>query len=676
MGAFAIFGFLPVVPGPCGLYRWAHIRGASLEWYFDIVNRPNEDCGIILSNLKIAEDRILSYCAVLKTSEKTIMCIEPDAEFYFDAETDLSQFVKQRRRWINGTIAGYVYLFSHPKLIFSSDCHMGLMQKIAVYFLVACQLGMYGIVYISPAIFLSAFYSLLVTAFGSGIMVMPLWILYILFYGAFMLAHHKKENTFVGWMFYIQMFLSMLIVIGMVGGAIHFIVTQWDPTDPIKSLPIFLTAAVMGTPVLSSLHRPQSTFRCLISFIPFYLFLPMLVAWFGCYAVARFADLTWGNRPTGPVQEKKTAASKAEEESRAKMESQAKVLMAFVILANLTFITFYVQTSASPYFLFGVSILFCCFSAVQMVLSSLYFTLNFLMDKLIFKGVAKIIEWAYNHFKAESEFEAIQDKGKGRIGDVSQLPGFTWYILMTFWQFAVNFGYQAIFQTLPLSLEAVGQDKFAVDSIGFPLCGLISILMGYIGDKVNQRKQNNSVFKGLASIGILIFAVAASVYDLYLKSAQYDQLLTRNYLEIFGLNVFACASLVLCLLYTNEQTLLKLMLAKALMGALGNLVPSIIAAVLVNSAELTTTLNITSFSLLLLSLVLLLCAKPAPKSSGQDEEYSAFEISIQMSNQHHQSAIVLAGYFFFGFAAAPMQFTMSSYFDHTLKPGDFLYDGN
>lgn len=34
------------------------------------------------------------------------MCIAPDAEFYFEAETDLELFLKQRRRWINGTVAG------------------------------------------------------------------------------------------------------------------------------------------------------------------------------------------------------------------------------------------------------------------------------------------------------------------------------------------------------------------------------------------------------------------------------------------------------------------------------------------------------------------------------------------------------------------------------------------
>lgn len=67
MGGFAMFGFLPVIPGPCGLYRWSDLKGAPLNWYFEIVNRPNSECGLVLANLKIAEDRILSYSVVLKS---------------------------------------------------------------------------------------------------------------------------------------------------------------------------------------------------------------------------------------------------------------------------------------------------------------------------------------------------------------------------------------------------------------------------------------------------------------------------------------------------------------------------------------------------------------------------------------------------------------------------------
>lgn len=40
----------------------------------------------------------------------------PDAQFFFESEDSLSEFVPQRRRWLNGTTAGYIWLVSSPDL--------------------------------------------------------------------------------------------------------------------------------------------------------------------------------------------------------------------------------------------------------------------------------------------------------------------------------------------------------------------------------------------------------------------------------------------------------------------------------------------------------------------------------------------------------------------------------
>lgn len=113
-GSLALLGFLAVIPGPCGLYRFEAIRGDSLKRYFNIVNSTEGTKSFIVANLKIAEDRVLSNEAVLSAvvsykRECTTMYV-PDAEFFFEAETDLDEFVKQRRRWLNGTFAGYLWL--------------------------------------------------------------------------------------------------------------------------------------------------------------------------------------------------------------------------------------------------------------------------------------------------------------------------------------------------------------------------------------------------------------------------------------------------------------------------------------------------------------------------------------------------------------------------------------
>jgi cellulose synthase/poly-beta-1,6-N-acetylglucosamine synthase-like glycosyltransferase len=57
---------------------------------------------MILGNLRIAEDRVLSYSAVLKAEQPRSMALVPEATFYFEAETELEKLLLQRRRWTNG----------------------------------------------------------------------------------------------------------------------------------------------------------------------------------------------------------------------------------------------------------------------------------------------------------------------------------------------------------------------------------------------------------------------------------------------------------------------------------------------------------------------------------------------------------------------------------------------
>jgi cellulose synthase/poly-beta-1,6-N-acetylglucosamine synthase-like glycosyltransferase len=112
---YDFLGFLPVLPGPCGLYRYADLQNGRYQAYFETVNKPAEECGLWLANLKIAEDRIPSLFAVFFSEQEEA---EPhafkthwvrDAVFYFESEETLKSLVLQRRRWLNGTNAGCTF---------------------------------------------------------------------------------------------------------------------------------------------------------------------------------------------------------------------------------------------------------------------------------------------------------------------------------------------------------------------------------------------------------------------------------------------------------------------------------------------------------------------------------------------------------------------------------------
>jgi cellulose synthase/poly-beta-1,6-N-acetylglucosamine synthase-like glycosyltransferase len=122
--AFSAAGFMPVLPGPCGLFRMSDIRGLACENYFDFVHQTPEQLGLIGSNLCLAEDRILtleSVCSSGNGSSCSFSRWVPQAIFYFEAETELEMFVKQRRRWSNGTFAGWLWLVSNPSKLWNTQ---------------------------------------------------------------------------------------------------------------------------------------------------------------------------------------------------------------------------------------------------------------------------------------------------------------------------------------------------------------------------------------------------------------------------------------------------------------------------------------------------------------------------------------------------------------------------
>lgn len=118
---YDFLGYLPVLPGPCGLYRYDDLKNGRYQEYFELVKTPAATCGILLANLKIAEDRIPSLFAVFFTEEMRRKWMEEgdadvkienvgfkthwvrNAVFYYEPELTLESLVKQRRRWLNGT---------------------------------------------------------------------------------------------------------------------------------------------------------------------------------------------------------------------------------------------------------------------------------------------------------------------------------------------------------------------------------------------------------------------------------------------------------------------------------------------------------------------------------------------------------------------------------------------
>jgi cellulose synthase/poly-beta-1,6-N-acetylglucosamine synthase-like glycosyltransferase len=349
-GAFSLLGMLPVVPGPCGLYRMEGLQPA-LDHYFKIVNVGKEEIGLLLGNLLLAEDRILSYAAVFFTGKFSKWV--PGSIFYFEAETITKNFIAQRRRWTNGSFAGYIYLIRNISPIILKSQH-SIWFKMSTIFMLLLQCLSFFFAILSPALFASMLYKAILTLDmdkGDSIAICYLFG-YMLYYIGFSMIHHYHK--FVPILYNVILTIngfSMLMVIA----TIMFNISNMSTTV------LASVTTIICIPFLLSLAHSFDVFiMMLFNFLPFMFFLPTFIAWFSAYAVARISDLSWGNRPSSSHEDKA---------SRKKIESQGSFILVTCIFFNLVLVGVLVNLNIMELLFMIITIP----TLVQQVFSLLFF---------------------------------------------------------------------------------------------------------------------------------------------------------------------------------------------------------------------------------------------------------------------------------------------------------------
>ena len=376
-GAFSLGGFLPVIPGPCGLYRASDmLRDEPRDWYFGIVNEEPDKTGLVLGNLRIAEDRILSASAAWKTEGQKKMAFNPLALFYFEAETELKMFILQRRRWINGSVAGYVYfLLSRFQNFRNWDA--GAIRKAYIWILLCSQLLIYMLVGIAPGISLKILYFGILyfldyyninflTDTGEIILLVILFGLYIMH----MFIHNRNKFNYV--IMFLLYFLSIVTSIMSVSALVHYILVDQRDASAYKlfitdgAVILLLGIVIFFLPFINAAMlsgKWHSVAYMAKSFVVYFLLTQLMIAWFGSYAYSRIWDLSWGNRPSSELTE-------VNEDDRKRMVNKFKersiILILFLIICNSVVFILPIQA------IFVIMCTFYLIASFQMVLSFVF----------------------------------------------------------------------------------------------------------------------------------------------------------------------------------------------------------------------------------------------------------------------------------------------------------------
>ncbi|CAB9497710.1 Chitin synthase [Seminavis robusta] len=365
MSVYNSLGAMHVIPGPCGLYRYNKLGSLTeglMCQYFQLFSRSNK--GLILGNVELVEDRIpgtlLAFPPKKSSKDLDVMPLEGfgrtglvDEVFYMEAEKPLSQLVKQRRRWLNGTFATYLWILQEGII---TNSNQDPIAKALSWFLVVLGVIQGMVVRLfGPAL-------LIVWMFRFGLFAPDLlhdpekifdptislaevevqpgrlrdgiafglayWLLYVLF----ILGHTpraKPINDEIGivryteptrWkndsgsayrpiLFHLVLWVNLIVTLLYVVNAIGMmVILGWETPLAVQMLIAFCFLP-FAAGLLDGIAKCNfSGLWAMILSAPFAL--PLMIThtiWLPAYATTRLSDLSWGNRSRKSLDETENA---------------------------------------------------------------------------------------------------------------------------------------------------------------------------------------------------------------------------------------------------------------------------------------------------------------------------------------------------------------------------------
>jgi len=268
-----------------------------------------------VANLQLTEDLAFGCYLYALADGNYRTGYVPDAFFNYDVETKPEKYLKQRRRWMNGLVAGMNHLLF--KLLFTRH-ERPLPQRILLALVFVFQYHFSMQFLILPAFYMCAAYSML-----GGFHTDPSSELYMVnaikptrpwippagafafwaFLAAWAVTHHRR--AYVGWLYHLVLALVM-VGGGLLGGG-SMVIWRVSPAgdawggggaDGWGPAAAAMGAVCAAVPVLSAAAAldPRGLRVSVVNSFLQLWFMPMYI-FTGAYAMARFGDITWGNRP-------------------------------------------------------------------------------------------------------------------------------------------------------------------------------------------------------------------------------------------------------------------------------------------------------------------------------------------------------------------------------------------
>jgi len=314
----SLFGFVSVLPGAFSTFRWHCVRGTPLNTFLkgakDEFTKTTSIAHCAIANKYLAEDRIMWLEIIAKKNEHYIIHYIPGAKCLTDPPMTLTNLIRQRRRWFNGSMFATFHVLGSMCRVWkrrNSGCRNVFFMVLYFYMVIQTMLS-----FILVGLFFSSF-----SIFIRAVLPSSDWIseiapadvieyLYICFNVAVLMLSTTvdvkwAESGFRAWSFCMGLFTILMIIC-----TIYFAAQASIGSYAVMFLLVLFFSYLL--PLL--LNVAKLKFCDFVKGIWYSVFLsPTYVNVFTIFAISNIHDVSWGSRPSGQDSQMKAAEAKKED---------------------------------------------------------------------------------------------------------------------------------------------------------------------------------------------------------------------------------------------------------------------------------------------------------------------------------------------------------------------------
>ena len=296
-------GFISVLPGAFSAYRWVALLGTGtvspLTAYFKLESAEAGQIDPMVANMYLAEDRILCNELVLQANEAWVLHYECGAQASTDTPATLQALIKQRRRWLNGSLFAQINYIGQFVSRIGATRHpwwRKCVLSLQVLYMACMALVTWfspGLLFLSLLVVLRAFNAVVGTLISPFFDAFFFAVLYLSCIGTLVLAGMVGDVGDLG-----ALYVGMAMFFGVVavGSGVMIAVLMVLSADNLH--PAVLASAVGATVPYIVAPSLQLRLRSALGTLPAYALLALAyVNMLPINALAQLHDTSWGTRP-------------------------------------------------------------------------------------------------------------------------------------------------------------------------------------------------------------------------------------------------------------------------------------------------------------------------------------------------------------------------------------------